>query len=184
MGLFKSKNNPSVTENLTISTVSGWLKSPKKPKLPRKTGYVGLAIIVLVLLGAGWLAWNKKAQQIARDTGCPAEIIQEAAPYLQERTRHTQLKTVVENIKNRKKFDSDANCMYILLTYDLNTNDAKAARADFEKLQKAYNPRKGFSPFFSGYAKSLEELEFEVEFSELKAKERESNVQLMGDQPR
>lgn len=153
-----------------------------QPNTGNKNKYTRLAIVLALLfvVVAGVAFYIKSTQN--KDTAvCSDQLLQEAGLVL-DKSDHEQLRPFVEDIEELENFDQDPNCLYILVTYYVNINDPASARSHFEQLQAIYDPEVGFSEFFGGDVKTLNELRVEVEQVEQMAEDINNNTQGFSNQ--
>lgn len=157
--------------------------SPKH-KDKRKVVFVGLTALVVIGIIVGLVAYKQRKQDM-RPPGvavCSETILREASQAL-DPTQATKLQPIVVKIEALQDFDKDQNCLYIVLTYYINSDNPQLARATFNKLNGIYDPTLGFSPKLGLHTKDLAALEADVTFREITAKERQSNMTTFEDQP-
>lgn len=142
---------------------------------------------VLILMGVAiWAMFyrpdasdNNKddSGNVAASSICSKSVITEANVPLAN-SDQVALTPVVDKIKKLKGFDTDPNCLYVVLQYDLATGDAAASRNDLNKYEKVYDPVVGLSDAFTVSIIPLEALRENVAFLEQSAKDGEQNEQL------
>jgi hypothetical protein len=129
--------------------VSGGGTVPRKFNVPgavRKQKKVLLGSVVLLLVaGAVAIYFAGREPEKPIVYGCPTSVLQKASAKL-DPTKVEELEPIVHEIKHLPKYDQDANCLYVLITYYINISDASAAADTLAKLKLVYDPTKGYDP--------------------------------------
>ncbi len=138
-----------------------FLSQHKKP-------VVAIAIIIIGVLGYCIYRLNHKpvstyvAVQATNTctTGTGLQLLRQAVP-LSTQPKYLQLKKVVDKIQKLPDYQRDPNCLYMVITYEVNAADAGSASDNFNKLVKVYNPNVGFTPYL-GRGASLQALQTSI----------------------
>ncbi len=137
-------------------------------KSPFRLGRRKLVVIIILLLliaAAGYYWYTKQqAAKTAKNPVCTEDILHQADPLLDSAKRE-ELAPLVDNIKSKKNYEKDANCLYIVVTYYVNVVEGKNARTYFEKLKQVYDPNKRFSLTIGSHG-GIEDLQAKVEYAE------------------
>jgi hypothetical protein len=131
----------------------------------------GLAIFVLIVAGsvAGY-------QQYANRPVCSDELLQQAAAFYNP-SQTLKLKTIVNKVTSLKRYERDPNCLNIVVTYYINVGDSTNAHTYLDKLQKVYNPKKGFSQYLDGKVRTIDTLRQNVDYLDHSRNELFNNIQ-------
>jgi hypothetical protein len=84
------------------------------------------------------------------------------APNLYTR-RYTDLASDVSVIQRTKDYDKDPNCLYVVLFYNLSIGNEEKSKDNYAKLEKVYDPNKGFVKAFDGRVGSLQDVQRSME---------------------
>lgn len=140
----------------------------------RKNRLILLSILLALLLAGGGVLL-KRHQGDLRKPVCSDATLQAAAPVL-DRSKKTKLKLIAENIQKLRGFEHDPNCLYVVVTYDINNGDLPNARLYFNKLKKLYDPNKGFNPYLGSNLKNIATFEEDVKFLEVRDEAIKNNI--------
>jgi hypothetical protein len=147
-----------------------------RPGSARKAALILTGILLLALIGYGgyWLYQSVTT----RGTGvvCKRATLEQAGAVL-DRSKVEELRPIADNIQKLRRFETDANCLYVVTTYYIYVGDPANSRLYLEKLKSIYDPQKGFSPKLGERVKTIEELEFEVQFVEKADQEFRKSIQ-------
>jgi hypothetical protein len=102
---------------------------------------------------------------------CSYAVLEKAKPAL-DVTKVAELEPQAQAIEQIAGYDQDVNCLYVVLTYYINTSDAPKARELYNKLAAAYNPNEGYETVIRDVTKTPEELGPTITFLENQAKQQ------------
>jgi hypothetical protein len=77
-------------------------------------------------------------------SACSVSFLKNAATHFDGPHRPQLIKDVAE-IKSKKDYTKDPNCLYVVMEYNIHSSDSASADKTYAQLQKAYDPAKGFS---------------------------------------
>ncbi len=160
----KKPSGDHLTHKVELSGRVTTVQKPHNKKL------ILLVVVFLILLAAAGYFWYTKQQsaKTAKNPVCAEDLLHQAEPLL-DSSKREQLKPLVDNIKSKKNYDKDANCLYIVVTYHVNMAEGKNARKYFEQLKQIYDPNKRFS-LTVGKHGGIEDLQLQVEYAEAREK--------------
>jgi hypothetical protein len=145
-------------ENTPKETLVGVGDSQKK--LPRSKLLLIAAIVLgVVLLGVG--VWSYLKYREAKSIVCGDKLSQQAAASLTP-SNYQVLKVIVDRIAKLPNYEKDPNCLYPIIQYDVYVKNEKDAQDKLAKLQKVYNPKKGFNDAYDPWVKDLKQVEERV----------------------
>ncbi len=163
------------------AVVDGYeVEKKAKGKMPKRM-IVVTSVIVLMLLVSGWFFWQHRSAKNANAPKCSVAILKEAAPNLGAE-KVTQLQKTADKIKKIKGYDTDPNCLYVVLNYSINNGDAGAASDQFKQLQAVYSDKTGFNSSL-GFTKSLSLLKSDIAYLVHGQKQAEQNMSTFGNNP-
>lgn len=131
------------------------------------------ALVAVVLLASLALIFARDDEpQVAVKEGpkCSYAVLEKSKPLLDPK-KISELHAVVDEIEAIPGYDQDANCLYVTLTYYINTSDAVKSREVYDKLANVYDPQEGYETIIVDTAQKPEELKPTVEFLEEQAKQ-------------
>jgi hypothetical protein len=122
----------------------------------------GAAVLVVIIVGLGlYFGWPEP--KVVVPDGCSSQLLGRAAVVL-DPTKVGELEPITDEIRQAPKYDQDPNCLYVLVTYYINTSDGTLAKEANNKLEKVYNPEKGYDEAIARDAKSPQALRPSVDF--------------------
>ena len=144
-----------------------------KLKLPKSKRFIVLGLLLVlavVLLGAvGY-------HQVQRShTKCPDKVLTEALRNF-DAADQTAFDKLVANIRKTKGYETDQNCLYVIMKYDVRTSNAADAKKTFASLSKIYDSEKGFSPKLGDKRDTMQALKARLVFLEAQEKEFRDNA--------
>ena len=104
-----------------------------------------IAVVIVVIAGASTALVIATRPRVV----CTTAILSKAA-YDLTPTHGAELQKLSDQIVGMRGYDKDANCLYVVLTNSIRHSDTKNADLYLSKLNKAYDPVKGFSPQLKG----------------------------------
>ena len=132
-----------------------------------------LSAVILLFIGAS-LYLGKKNYTTGYKLCSDNNFLSKASAVL-EPDKIDQLKSIVERIQLSADYEKSADCLNIVTTYFINTADKDNAKTYFEKLEKIYDPNKGFSPSLGSNAPTMDFLRDNIKLLEKKSEEYEQN---------
>lgn len=131
-------------------------------------------VVVVVLASLVVYFFGRKESPAVVDDGpkCTYRMLEAAKPNLSPKNV-VKLEKQVREIEAIPGYDTDVNCLYVSLTYYINTSDAGKARELYDKLAAVYDTLEGYETVISDVALPLERLKSEVKFLE----EQEDNIE-------
>ncbi len=145
--------------------------------LPKKWFWL-LGILVLVTSAVSLLAFNHRhTGQLSKSPVCGRDVLDKAGSALRSH-RDADLGTVVSAIMKLPRFDTDPNCLLVVLNYDVYRGDPKAGRLHLDQLNRVYEPSMGFDRAISSMAPGWEitTLNADVNYLEKVAAQSAKNV--------
>lgn len=150
----------------------------------KKRRHIGLKVVALSLLGlliigalGGLFYWSRyiKPQNYKQFGVCSTKLIRESAPLLQAQDG-VGLQSTVKTIEALPGYQSDANCMYIVVSADIYVGDSERSAKNLKQLESVYSSRAGYSAEFGTPVQNPEQLRQTVEFLTQQAALYESNA--------
>lgn len=132
--------------------VSGVVGSKSNRSGRGKWLLLGGLVIVVLAATAVYVSLNRNKvtgdEKLAASSVCNDDINKQAATYMNGDTSAVQYRQIVDSIKQKKDYDRDPNCLYIVISYNLDKNLSTGNDRYMSRLEKVYDPGKGFSPAF------------------------------------
>lgn len=140
----------------TVKNLKGMFSKTKEMAVRHRPILIFAIVVMLVSsMALSYFAYtryqDKKTQQLLAEKGCSPKIIMDALPNLNNGYYHL-LHDHVDKIKKQPEHMRDPNCLYIIAAYETYSGNSEGAKKTIDQLEKVYNERIGFSPYFSGAA--------------------------------
>lgn len=139
-----------------------------------------VAVLLLSAVTAYYVIQNRDKgsdEVVTRTNVCKEDINQQAAAFMSGNGGVVEYDQLVQKIKDIKGYDSDPNCLYIILKHNLGGNISTDNDRYLSRLEKVYDTSRGYSPSFGGNTDSLQSLREKVatlkSLNELHDKENE-----------
>jgi hypothetical protein len=134
-----------------------------------KPAAIAFVVIVAVCTVIAYVASRQKTPAVVSDgPRCSYAVLEKAKPAL-DVNKVAELEPQAKAIEQIDGYDTDVNCLYVVLTYYINTSDGIKARELYNKLVAVYDPAEGYETVIRDVTKTQEELKGEVEFVEKEA---------------
>jgi protein involved in ribonucleotide reduction len=162
-----------VVEDRPVSAFARFKKRAKEflnNKRHRKVAAIAAAGFVVILVLAIFLLADEPEPVVDNGPKCTYAMLEKAKPNLGA-TKVAKLEPQVKEIEQISGYDQDVNCLYVLLTYSINTGDAARARELYDKLDKVYVTGEGYETVIVDVAKKPSALKPDVEALEQQAKQ-------------
>lgn len=120
----------------------------------------------VIVAGVGIVGYLKLNQALLVRGGCAGKStspVYEKAATLMTPQKLNDLKVYTDEISKKKGYINDPNCIYPVLYYHLSVVDVKASKSDYEKLRSAYDPSRKFSTAYSKSARSITDVDQQME---------------------
>jgi multidrug efflux pump subunit AcrB len=142
---------------------------------------VVLLIASLCLIVAAMILIALIRHQQTSDRARAALVTQASADLDLENTN--KLAQIVSQIKQQPGYQRDADSLYIITIYYLNTGDSANARLYYDKLASVYDAQKGYKNAALKHARSLQSLKSSVEFLASSLQEAATNSNNISPRP-
>ncbi len=111
------------------------------PLRPKKGLVTMVFLVTLLLLTGFWLRRDGNNQAPAYKAVCNDELLTRSKVSL-EPPQPAELSKVAAEIRNLSGYDTDPNCLYVVVNYNLQVSDSESARSNFNKLKDNYQSGK------------------------------------------
>lgn len=134
-------------------------------RIPNKKALaIGLGLIAIVIAGIIAVTTSREVKPAVTTRGCSSSLNRQAATVLAPE-RLEQLDPIVDKIVKIPGYEKDANCLYIVLAFYINSSNASNSQRYLSKLERVYNPKVGYDPALeAAQAKTPAELQPTVDF--------------------
>lgn len=132
---------------------SGIVGSNARRGIRGKWLIIGAAVLLSVIATASYVYVTTRQSDdegpIVRSNVCTNDVTKVAAQYMAGPSDSNEYTKFVEDVKSKPKFDSDPNCLYIVLSYNLAKNISNDNDRYMSRFEKLYDPGKGLSGEFN-----------------------------------
>lgn len=119
--------------------------------------------LIICLLLVGLFYYFQHSSNTASRPKCSDALLHKASGSL-DASKVQKLKPVVAEVQSIKGYDSDPDCLNIVVTYYINLGDPQNAGVYLTKLQQVYNPKVGFNPKLGTTVINIQMLKDKVAF--------------------
>lgn len=127
----------------------------------------GVVVLVLGVAGLVLLLSRPDPKPVAKPAACSHQVLEAAKPNLTFKNVD-KLETQVKQIE-ATAYKTDAECIYVVLTYNIYKSNAQKARELYDALVAVYDPVDGYETVYVDVAQPPEKLKPQVEFLEKQA---------------
>lgn len=135
--------------------VTYWVKQHKRQLL--------VAVGVLIVLVAALFVFWPDPEPDPPAVGCSKDLVRDAGRALAP-SDVDRLQPIVQQMESSVGYEDDPNCVYVVMTYYINTSDSEKATQLYNQLVQAYDPDEGYDQSIAARAKSPEEVKPTIEF--------------------
>lgn len=136
---------------------------------PTKKMFLALAVI-LIVVAVGLIVLLRARSDNTVDQANRACVNEEGlldeARQLFSYDELDELRVMADRIQTLEKFEQDPNCLFVLVKFNVLSNNAGDARQHLEKYKAVYDTEAGLDPALGESPATLDELEQEVEATE------------------
>ncbi len=153
------------------------VESPSKLSKVLKSPIIKVVAAVVVVVGLALVLWAVQANRLAANGKgvCTPAILRSANANL-DPTKVVSLEPIVNQIKQTKGYDKDANCLYVVTAYFVNISDADNAQKSLDSLTEVYDASKGFGTDLKPTGLGYQTLVGDVAFLHENAKQSTDNA--------
>lgn len=108
-----------------------------------------VVLVVVVVLSCGFAL--KRYAYVESCTNNPRDPLYKEAAAVMDAQKTNELLKVVEKIQKVQAHESDANCLYPIAKYYVNTQNSKKAEEYYAKIEKVYKQGSEFNPIYHQY---------------------------------
>jgi hypothetical protein len=141
-------------------------------KHPRFKPVAAILLVALVITNVLFFLVLDRGPGISDGPKCSQAMLEKAKPAF-DTAKVVELEPQAQEIEKIAGYDQDVNCLYVVLTYYINTSDGTKARQLHTTLKEVYDPNKGYQTVLWDVAQTPEELEPTVAFLENQAKNQD-----------
>lgn len=131
-------------------------------------------LITFFLVGTGIAVYQLQNQSVQMDH-CEESVIKKASEFMIYE-KNSQLTPIADSIRQKKGYEQDVNCMYIVTINSMHKLDYQSAKQDYEKLAKKYVSVQDLNINLRRNAKSKDDMIKFLVFLEKKDQEYKTNM--------